>query len=69
MRMITRMADRLLSTVVPEITAGACCPQHGQQVINPCYCSGGHVYEQTCYVDCGCHRSNCTACREIGTRC
>jgi len=38
MQIINRMADRLLSAVVPSITAGACCPQ--DTTLQFCYCVG-----------------------------
>lgn len=52
MHIINRMADRLLSAVLPEITAGACCPKDTQ--ISFCYCRHGHPWYRYCSYNCAC---------------
>jgi hypothetical protein len=60
MRIITRMSDRLLGLVVPEITAGACCPPDPWQ--QECYCRNHTVYVKNCSYTCACavHCGGCT---------
>lgn len=55
MRMITKIADRLLSTVVPEITAGACCSLNGTKYVNLKCVRNGVGARQNCTIDCTCH--------------
>jgi hypothetical protein len=52
MRMITRMSDRLLRLVVPEITAGACCPPDPWQ--QECSCTNHTIRAKSCSYNCGC---------------
>jgi hypothetical protein len=53
MQVINRMADRLLSAVVPKITAGACCPK--DTTLQFCYCVA-LLYAQYryCSYNCSC---------------
>lgn len=58
MQVINRMADCLLSAVVPRITAGACCPK--DTTLKFCYCVGYQSaayrycsYNCSCQVICG----------------
>jgi hypothetical protein len=53
MRVVTRMADRLLDAVVPQITAKAGCAP--ETVTEYCYCKAGYIYNKECTVI-----SNCT---------
>jgi hypothetical protein len=70
MRMITKIADRMLNAVVPEITAGACCPENKHYV--SCGCRGpvgdSFLYRKLCVTSCDCVTS-CTACLYSGIRC
>jgi hypothetical protein len=60
MRIINRMADRLLAAVVPEIKAGACCPP--DTTLHFCYCRGFQVaVGRYCSYNCACQLS-CGAC-------
>lgn len=63
MKFVGVLADRLLSAVVPEIKAGACCTDHGKQYNVPCdLCAGNEVgLEKHCYVNCYC-QGICTGC-------
>lgn len=46
MRMVTKMADRLLSVVVPRVTASAGCPGTTRKT---CYCgTNGYWYDKNC---------------------
>jgi len=60
MRMIARMSDLLLGLVVPEITAGACCPPDPWQ--QECYCRNHTIYVKTCSYNCACavHCGSCS---------
>lgn len=56
MRVVSKIADRLLGAVVPRIKAGACCPQ------DPTYHSCGYVgMVRVCVFNCACQLlcSNC----------
>jgi hypothetical protein len=57
MRIIANLADRLLSAVVPEITAGACCSDNGKTYYVKCdLCKEKGVgLEKKCVVNCYCH--------------
>jgi hypothetical protein len=61
MRIINGWADRLLSVVVPKITAGACCPP--DTTIQFCYCVSheGYAYGRYCSYNCACQIS-CSTC-------
>jgi len=59
MRMIERMSDRLLGLMVPEITAGACCPPDPWQ--QECYCRSHAIYAKSCSYNCGC-KTFCGSC-------
>lgn len=52
MSMIATLADRLLSKVVPEIKAGACCPP--DPGTEECYCHNHTVYAKNCSYNCAC---------------
>jgi hypothetical protein len=68
MRMINKLADRLLSAVVPEITAGACCSLNGTKYTQECYCKGERVWFQHCQIGCTC-KATCGACYNTGAQC
>ncbi len=53
MRIIRTMADRMLSAVVPTVTAAAICCQPDPQVYE-CYCHNGVLYLKTCTPRCNC---------------
>ena len=59
MRLITRISDRLVGMVVPEITAGACCPPDTYQ--QECYCRNLTIYAKYCSYNCAC-KVFCGAC-------
>jgi len=53
MRAISKIADRLVSVVVPKITAGACCPK--DTTLQFCYCHFGYqAYYRYCSYNCAC---------------
>lgn len=58
MRLIAPIADRLLSAVVPRVTAGACCPPDTQQVAcDGCGRTSQHLWMRawkTCSYNCAC---------------
>jgi hypothetical protein len=56
-RIIGILADRLLGAVVPEITAGACCPQVGERYYNYKCVKKGVGAKQLCTVTCGCGKT------------
>jgi hypothetical protein len=68
--LINRMADRLLTAVVPEISAGAskCCSKNGQSFGRECSCNDGRLIEQTCTYGCHC-AVTCGPCRVTGIVC
>ncbi len=66
MRVLARIADRMLSVVVPQASAGACCPPDGQEII--CYCSGCHTYLKYCHYNCAC-QYECGACNKANVCC
>jgi hypothetical protein len=59
MRMIGKLADRMLTAFVPKAQAGACCTEHGQCYLNSSGCPGGS-FKRCCY-DCNC-RAVCGPC-------
>jgi hypothetical protein len=61
---IRRVADRLLSAVVPEIEASACCANYGKSYTNVCGCTDGKIYSQTCTYNCSC-KAVCGPCEPI----
>lgn len=63
MKVIGKLADRLLSAVVPEISAGACCTESGQvYYVNCNECDGNGIgLEKKCVVNCYC-QGVCGAC-------
>jgi hypothetical protein len=67
-RLINRMADRVLAAVVPEISAGACCSMSGESYGKLCECTGSRVVEQTCTYGCHC-KVTCGPCRLTGIPC
>jgi hypothetical protein len=62
MRMITKLADRMLSTVVPEITAGACCPDTYVYVQCGCSSKTKLTYQKLCHPNCTCTELLCSGC-------
>jgi hypothetical protein len=52
MRLIAPLADRMLSRVVPRVTAAGCCSPDNHLVY--CFCSGGRKYEKACHYECDC---------------
>lgn len=68
MRLINRMADRLLTAVVPAISAGACCSKYKQSFGRECSCNDGRLIEQTCTYGCHC-AVTCGPCRVTGIVC
>lgn len=68
-RLINRIADRLLTAVVPEISAGAkaCCSKYGTSIGVECSCNG-RVVEKTCTYNCTCGLV-CGPCRLTGIPC
>jgi hypothetical protein len=68
MKVLGKVADRLLSTVVPEIKASACCKGYGTSYTNVCRCSGGRIYTQKCTYNCNC-KAVCGPCVETTTVC
>jgi hypothetical protein len=72
MRLLAMVADRVLSTVVPHVTASAClkCPT----ITKYCECSSykDHLVKwyQTCsYSGCDCTVLRCGACYHTSTLC
>jgi hypothetical protein len=68
MKVITRMADRLLGAVAPKITAGACCSESGQKYTTECYCRSSYVYAKNCVIGCFC-QSTCGSCYRTNIQC
>ncbi len=69
MRLINRMADRVLAAVVPEISAGACCSKNGTKKVEECSCPpNGRLSEKTCTYNCSCALV-CGPCRLTGIPC
>jgi hypothetical protein len=66
MRLVTTVADRLLSVVVPRVTAGACCPP--DPWVQECYCSNHTIYVKTCSYTCACI-AHCGGCRNADIGC
>jgi hypothetical protein len=64
MRVINRMADRLLDAVVPKITAKAGCGP--ETILEYCYCKGGWIYNKQCEVESNC-KLRCGPCYNTGT--
>ena len=61
--MVNRLADRILSAVLPKAEAAAPC---SPWVTDFCYCSGGRLYTRQCR-DCTGAGGGCTSCRNAGT--
>lgn len=72
MRLLTMAADRLLSTVVPHVTASACiacptitvyceCSSHGNSLVK--------WYRQCSYSGCECQTEHCGACYATSKKC
>lgn len=59
MRLVTRAADRLLSVIVPRVTASAGCPPNSWT--QTCGCYGGNLFQQKCYIDSRC-KTICNHC-------
>ena len=59
MRLVTTVADRLLSAVVPRAIAGACCPP--DPWVQECYCHSHTVYVKNCSYTCTC-AAHCGGC-------
>lgn len=69
MRMINKIADRLLSSVAPKITAaGICCPDFGNSYEQDCGCSNGFQKQMFCVVRCNCS-IQCNACVQTTDKC
>jgi hypothetical protein len=66
MAVVSALADRMLSAVVPRASAGACCPPDGQAEI--CFCSGCWRYLKYCHYTCNCVWT-CGACYNANYRC
>jgi hypothetical protein len=65
MRMVGRLADKLLNAVVPQISAGACCTHYGEISYKDCSCvRKGVGKRRTCVVSCFCMLT-CSACQEF----
>lgn len=65
MRIIGLLADKLLSGVVPKISAGACCTLAGKHFTESCGClRNGVGLQKSCVVTCDCG-SSCGACKAI----
>jgi len=65
MQVINRMADRLLSAVIPRIMAGACCPK--DTTIQFCRCIGYQLAEyRYCSYTCSC-QVICGGCNVVDT--
>jgi hypothetical protein len=67
MSIIPAIADRLLSSVVPQIEAGACCDLACTSVY--CYCKDGEQWTKRCCPNCNCSQFTCAACQRTGTSC
>jgi hypothetical protein len=63
MKAINAMADRLLSAVVPRITAGACCPPDTTFQLCYCYYPGYGLYRY-CSYNCAC-QITCGGCNTV----
>lgn len=61
--MMGRLADRVLSRVVPKSTAEAGC----NYTYYICYCSGGLMYKKPCMNGCPGVANHCKACGVTGT--
>jgi hypothetical protein len=61
--MVNRIADRILSAVLPQKAAAAPC---GPWVTNFCYCSAHRFYTRKCR-DCTGAGGGCTACTYAGS--
>ena len=63
MKVFGKLADRFLSAVVPEISAGACCTDLGRvYYVNCNQCDGNGIgLEKKCVVNCDC-QGVCGAC-------
>ena len=60
MQIITKMADRMLSMMVPEITAGACCGDAGHVSGYKYDCiKKGVQGRSTCVINCTCSGTSC----------
>jgi hypothetical protein len=66
MRFVTSLADRVISAVVPGITAGACCPPDNYR--EECYCRGSVVWAKNCSTNCAC-KAVCGACYRTNIGC
>jgi len=66
MRGLGRLSDRMLAVVAPRVRAQAACCNLTYYTI-PCYCSGGKLYEKTCYTNCC--ESGCGTCYNSGKTC
>lgn len=69
MHFISPIADRMLSVVVPRVTAGACCPPDPHQVAcGPCYVNRltRHQTQRTCSYTCAC-KVVCGGCSTYAT--
>lgn len=61
--MVNRIADRIMSAVLPHAKAAAPC---GPYVYQTCYCSGGLRYQRRCR-DCTGAGGGCTSCYVAGS--
>jgi hypothetical protein len=61
LRMVAKMADRLLSVVVPTVTAGACCPHDPYVQECRCHSATKSVWVKSCSLNCAC-QPVCSAC-------
>lgn len=61
MKMLGKMADRMLTAFVPKAEAGACCAERGQCYVDFSYCRT--FYSRKCCFDCNC-RPVCGPCNE-----
>ena len=52
MRIVTGLADRMLSMVAPRATAAACCPP--DPWLAECYCHNHSIYAKRCSYNCAC---------------
>ena len=69
MQLINKLADRLLSTVAPKITAaGICCSDYGDSWEQDCGCVNGFQKQMFCVVRCNCS-IYCHACVETTAKC
>lgn len=63
--MVNRIADKILSAVLPQSKASAPC---GPYVLRNCYCSGGLRYARRCR-DCTGAGGGCTGCTTVTGTC